>query len=66
MFNAGHWPANSPDLNPIEHVWPLVGRMLSGQVFSNREQLLAGGCASTEGLGRGRGVKVFQIWRDLA
>ena len=29
----------SPDLNPIEHVWPLVTRNLKGAVFSGREQL---------------------------
>ncbi len=27
----------SPDMNPIEHVWPIVGRMLEGQVFSGRK-----------------------------
>ena len=29
----------SPDLNPIEHIWPLVTRNLQGAVFSGREQL---------------------------
>lgn len=29
----------SPDMNPIEHVWPIVGRMLEGRVFSGREAL---------------------------
>ncbi|GFU81388.1 hypothetical protein TNCV_1380561 [Trichonephila clavipes] len=23
------WPANSPDMSPIEHVWDLVGRRLA-------------------------------------
>ena len=39
MFNNGDWPANSPDMNPIEHVWPLVSRQLIGHVFSSRDAL---------------------------
>jgi transposase len=39
MFNGGEWPPNSPDMNPIEHVWPLVLQTLSGRVFSGREDL---------------------------
>lgn len=32
-FNRGDWPAMSPDMNPIEHVWPIVLRLLDGRVF---------------------------------
>ena len=39
QFNAGRWPPQSPELNPIEHEWPIVGRMLANQAFSNREEL---------------------------
>ena len=40
-FNRGEWPAMSPDMNPIEHVWPIVLRLLEGRVFSGRETLWA-------------------------
>ena len=26
-------------MNPVEHVWPLVGRMFSGKVFLDRDAL---------------------------
>ena len=41
LLNNGIWPANSPDLNPVEHVWPMVGQMLKGKVFNTRDQLWA-------------------------
>ena len=39
MFNDASWPANSPDMNIIEHVWPMLTQRLSGSIFHNREQL---------------------------
>ena len=38
-LNGGIWPAMSPDMNPVEHIWPIVLRDLEGQVFSGREAL---------------------------
>lgn len=39
LFNGGVWPALSPDMNPVEHVWPYVTRALIGQAFPNRDSL---------------------------
>ena len=42
LFNRGIWPPNSPDMNPIEHLWPMVGKLLTGRVLNNREDLWDG------------------------
>ena len=33
------WPANSPDLNPIEHLWMMVKQKLAGKRFDSKNEL---------------------------
>ena len=35
------WPAQSPDLNPVEHCWAWLAKQVSGQAFSTTEDLWA-------------------------
>uniref|UniRef100_A0A914YGW9 Tc1-like transposase DDE domain-containing protein n=1 Tax=Panagrolaimus superbus TaxID=310955 RepID=A0A914YGW9_9BILA len=30
------WPSQSPDLNPIEHIWEDVGRLVGQRTHSNK------------------------------
>ena len=42
-FNSGKWPPQSPGMNPIEHLWPIVNRKSvgQGQSFSSKDALWA-------------------------
>ena len=33
------WPAKSPDLNPIEHLWSYIKRQIKGMTFENLDEL---------------------------
>ena len=35
------WPANSPDLNPVEHCWAWLANQLLGQSFRSEAELEA-------------------------
>lgn len=39
LLNDGIWPANSPDINIIEQLWPMVNRHLENCVYSSVEAL---------------------------
>ena len=45
------WPPNSPDLNPIEMLWAIIGRRLAGKDFGTTAELDA---------------EVKRIWAELA
>lgn len=38
-LNGGVWPPQSPDLNPVEHIWPQVNRSLYDRVYNSKDDL---------------------------
>ena len=52
-FELMTWPAQSPDLNPIEHLWDAIERELS------RQQAPRGGL-------NGLTARVLEIWDQMA
>lgn len=52
QINTMEWPANSPDLNPIENLWDILGRRLRATPIqpNNLQEV---------------GERLIQIWREL-
>lgn len=41
LLANGEWPAMSPDMNPIEHLWPIVNRYMTDHIFQSKDDLFS-------------------------
>lgn len=64
VFNDNLWPANSPDMNPIEHLWPLVGQKLVGHVYHGKEDLWAALQLAFASISRGQIITLYNSMPD--
>lgn len=51
-FPVMEWPSQSPDLNIVEHIWPLISRQLPKRTFRNKDDAwlaVKDACANLDG-----------------
>ena len=55
----GEWPPYSPDLNPVEHIWPVITRTLQRDIFTSKEDLWSSLDQAFQNLPRGDIVRLY-------
>lgn len=62
IVGVWHWPPQSPDLNPVEHLWPMVVRKLVDRQFASKEALWD---AVKEAFGSIRPDQVVRLYQSM-